>query len=142
MLQDVAIFAASLMTELIDSALIDYLRRAHFVSPAQIGKSLLLSPKRKIRNARKDIPFVLPCSNHSYLNYAPDGAIFAASLTSELVDSALLDYLRRTHCVSRAQRSKSLLLQKAEKDSHNVTVFFWRSRRDLNSRAGIADLHP
>ena len=32
--------------------------------------------------------------------------------------------------------------KKQKKTATNVTVFFWRSRRDLNSRAGIADLHP
>ena len=46
--------------------------------------------KRKIRNARKDIPFVLPCSNHCFLNYAPKGAICTRSLENKLSDSLRL----------------------------------------------------
>ena len=59
-----------------------------------------------------------------------------ASLTSKLVDSSARRYLRRIRFAGRATGGKSLLLQKTEKTATYVTVFFWRSRRDLNSRAG------
>ena len=47
----------------------------------------------------------------------PVGATLLASLTSELVDSASLRYLRRIRFASRASRGKSLPLRKKQKDS-------------------------
>ena len=66
----------------------------------------------------------------------PVGASGASVLVSELPDTLSLAYLRRIRFAGRATGGKSLLLQKTEKTATYVTVFFWRSRRDLNSRAG------
>ena len=66
--------------------------------------------KRKIRNARKDIPFVLPCSNHSYLNYAPYGSNLHSFAGEQALRLTSFDYLRRAHFVNPVQRGKSLPL--------------------------------
>ena len=71
------------------------------------------------------------------------GATLLASLMSELIASASLRYLRLGRGATPAQEGANLSCSKGQKKTAtNVTVFFWRSRRDLNSRAGIADLHP
>ena len=64
-----------------------------------------------------------------------------ASLTSELVDSSALRYLRRIHSVSRARGGKSLPLQKAEKDSHVCDCLFLAERvvRKLNAPSPALD---
>ena len=48
----------------------------------------------------------------------PVGASGASVLVSELPDTLSLAYLRRIRYASQARGGKSLLLQKAEKDSH------------------------
>ena len=58
------------------------------------------------------------------LNYATGGSNLLASLTSELADSAARRYLRRIRFAGRATGGKSLLLQKAEKDSHECDCLF------------------
>ena len=55
---------------------------------------------------------------------ATAGASFASVLVSKLPDTPSLAYLRRIHFVGRAQRGKSLMLQKAEKDSHESDCLF------------------
>ena len=111
--------------------------------PGDRGKSLMLQKAEKdSHKCDCPLPRVRLCANSSELNYAPVGSNLLASLTSELVDSSARRYLRRIRYASRATGGKSLMLQKQKKTATNVTVFFWRSRRDLNSRAGIADLHP
>ena len=52
------------------------------------------------------------------------GASGASVLVSELPDPLSRAYLRRPHFVSRAQSGKSLLPQKAEKDSHECDCLF------------------
>ena len=52
------------------------------------------------------------------------GASGASVLVSELPDTLSLAYLRRIRFASRATGGKSLLLQKAEKDSHECDCLF------------------
>ena len=72
----------------------------------------------------------------------PQGAIFARSLESKLSDSTLLDYLRRAHSVSPVQRGESLLLQKAEKDSHKCDCLFLAEQERFELSRRLPDLHP
>ena len=69
------------------------------------------------------------------------GATFAASLTSELADSALLGYLRPA-CFASCGAGAANLSLRQKKEQSKRTALFWRRRRDLNSRAGKTDLHP
>ena len=70
------------------------------------------------------------------------GATIAASLTSELSDTASLDYLRLWSHSDPGAREANLDCEKQKGYPELGILFVWRSRRDLNSRAGIADLHP
>ena len=71
----------------------------------------------------------------------PVGATFGGSLESELSDSLALGYLRRIRYASRARGGKSLLLQKAEKDSHECDCLFLAERvvRKLNVASPTRD---
>ena len=62
------------------------------------------------------------------------GATLLASLMSELIDSASLRYLRRIHFVGRAQRGKSLLLQRAKKGSHESDCLFLANDYNFDTR--------
>ena len=71
------------------------------------------------------------------------GSNLLASLENKLSDSASLRYLRRRlQASARRSRGKSLLLQKAEKDSHECDCLFLAEQERFELSRRLPDLHP
>ena len=141
-----ATFARSQESELSDSLCLVICALACKASKRRSrGKSFLLQKAEKdSHECDCPLPHARLCANSSDLNYAPCGSNLLALLTSELVDSAARRYLRRIRFAGRATGGKSLLLRTKRKipSVRMDARYLWRSRRDLNSRAGRPDLHP
>ena len=143
------------MSELIDSAALRYLRRIRYASRATGGKSLLLQKTEKDSHESDcRLPMHSLCLKLFELYSRAVRVRFASSALC-----ALLGYTKPPReqpsaarlCEHRLARSRlsapdrcataqkqkiSPAPKKQKKTATKVTVFFWRSRRDLNSRAG------